>query len=104
MGHQVRQTGNVLGKAGVKHYEAHRVGVARPELALVEPGEELGLVGGHVYLNRAIALAALTGEAEVEGIEDLLALEAVLMISPRSISCRMRARPRVVCFSSSVTM
>ena len=45
--------------------------------ALVVVGEELGLVGGHVDGDGALALAGLAGEAEVEGLLDLLVLPLV---------------------------
>ena len=40
-------------------------------------GEELGLVRGHVHVDRALALAALARQAEVERVVDLLAAPAV---------------------------
>jgi len=48
--------------------------------------QELGLVRGHVDRDRAVALAALTGEAEVEGVGDFVRAEAVLDDVPLSIS------------------
>ena len=85
--------------------QAHRVGVARPEPALVVVREELGLVGRHVDVHRALALAALAGQAQVERLLDLLARSSRRSIaSPCSISNSRRARPRVECFSSRVTM
>ena len=81
------------------------IGVARAEAAFVIVGEELGLVGGHVDVDGAIAFAAFAGEAEVEGVLDVLALPAVgRATSPFIISQSRRARPRVECFSSRVTM
>ncbi len=41
-------------------------------LAFVVVGEELGLVGGHVDGDGALGLAGFAGEAEVEGLFDLL--------------------------------
>ena len=41
--------------------------LARPQAALVVMREELGLVGRHVDVDGAIALAAFAGQAEIEG-------------------------------------
>src|SRR5690606_25486698 len=49
---------------------AHAVVVGGPDPARVVVGEELGLVGGHVHPHRAVVLAALAGQAEVEGVVD----------------------------------
>ena len=40
-------------------------------------GEELGLVGGHVDVGRAVGLAALAGQAQVERVLDRVAAPAV---------------------------
>ena len=57
---------------------AHRVGVPGPQPALVVVREELGLVGGHVDVHRALGLASLARQAEVERLADRLALPALL--------------------------
>ena len=46
-------------------------------LAFVVVGEELGLVGGHVDGDGALGFAGFAGEAEVEGLFDLLVLPLV---------------------------
>ena len=46
----------------------HRVVRRGPQPVLVVVGQELGLVGGHVHVDRAVALAALAGQAQVEGV------------------------------------
>src|SRR5690606_34245331 len=48
-----------------------------PEPALVVVREELGLVRRDVHVHRAVALASLAREAEVERFLDLLALPAI---------------------------
>src|SRR5262245_33203347 len=57
--------------------------------------EELGFVGGHVDVDRALALAALAGEAQVEGLLDLLGPPAVLdplALAPLEEQARPSAR------------
>ena len=49
----------------------------RARCVLVVVGEELGLVGGHVDADGALALAGFAGEAEVERFPDLLVLPVV---------------------------
>ena len=52
--------------------QAHRVGDPRPQPVGVVVGHEFGFVGGDVHLDRAVALAALAGDAQVEGLEDVV--------------------------------
>src|SRR5690606_14383118 len=59
------------------HDQAEGVGAPRPRPALVVVGHELGLVRGDVDAHRALALAPLAGQAEVEGLLHLLALPPV---------------------------
>ena len=66
VGERVHQPGSAAGGAGPPVDEAHRVGDAGPEPALVVVRQELGLVGGHVHVHRALGLAALAGQAQVE--------------------------------------
>ena len=56
---------------------AHGVGVARPQPTFVVVRQKLGLVGGHVHVDRAVALAALAGQAQVERVLDRFAFPAV---------------------------
>ncbi len=53
---------------------SHRVGVPGPQPPLVVVRVELGLVGRHVNVDRALALATLAGQAEVERLADRLGL------------------------------
>ena len=46
--------------------EPHRVSVPRAQPTLVVVGKELGLIGGHVHVDRALALATLARKAKVE--------------------------------------
>src|SRR5208337_507156 len=62
--------------AGEAVGEAENVVVKRVRTALVALGEKLGLVGGHVYLHRALGFASLATEAEIEGFVNSAALEA----------------------------
>ena len=55
---------------------AERVVRARAQLAAVLLRERLGLVGRHVDAGRAVAGAALAGQAEVEGVADGRVVEA----------------------------
>ncbi len=56
---------------------AHGVRLQRPRATLVVVRQELGLVARHVGVRRAVAAAALAGEAQVERLLHLLALPAV---------------------------
>ncbi len=56
--------------AGEQREPAERVVGAGPEPAGVVVREELGLVGGHVDVDRAVALAAFAGQAQVQGVAD----------------------------------
>ena len=52
--------------------EPHRVRAAGPQPAPVMMSEELGLVGGHVDIHRAIAFASLARQAQVERLFHVL--------------------------------
>ena len=56
---------------------AHRVVRGRARPAPVALGQELGLVGGHVHADRAVALAALARQAQVQRLGDLVGPPAV---------------------------
>ena len=76
-----------------------------PEPSLVVVGQELRLVGGHVDVDGAVALAAFAREAEIERVADRLRAPAVLDGEspwPSSISNNSRERPRGECSSSIV--
>ena len=65
--------------------------------ALVVVGEELGLVRRHVHADRALRLAGLAGEAQVEGAPDLLALPAAADdLAPQHLEEQARAAARRV--------
>ena len=67
-------------------------------------GAELRLVGRHVDVDRAVALAALAGEAQRSSASSTASLRQPSSIGPPcSISNSSRARPRVEYFSSWVT-
>src|SRR5581483_3232755 len=53
-----------------------RVCAAGTPTSFVVVGEELGLIGGDIDTDRAIALTALAGDAQVERILDVLILPA----------------------------
>src|SRR5207237_3816449 len=72
------ETGHMARRARPPIDHAHRIGGARPDASRVVMRAELGLVGRHVDINRAIVLAALAGEAEIERLLDRVALPAVL--------------------------
>src|SRR5262249_61646415 len=57
--------------------QPNRIGGARPQPPGIVMRAELGLVGRHVDVHRAVALAALAAEAEVERLLDRRALPAV---------------------------
>ena len=74
-------------------------------MLLVMRGQRLGLELGHVHAERALALAGLALEAEVEDLVEGLVRQRrptgrLAVITSR----RAFARPRVECFSSRVTM
>ena len=75
---------------------------AAPLAALPVVGEELGLVGGHVDVGRAVALAALAGQAQVEGVLDLFAAPAVgdrgVAVAVEHLEQQPRPAPRRVLF------
>ena len=50
--------------------QSHGIGRARPQPAGIVVGAELSLVGRHIHVDRAIALATLAGKAELERIGD----------------------------------
>ena len=70
---------------------AHRVvgQRAQPGLEVVE--QELRLVGRHVDVDRAVGLAALAGQAEVQRVQHLLGAPAVPRWR-RPVSCRRASR------------
>ena len=85
-----RERVNALTRAGIRlatwaqdGQPAHRVVRPRPDASPVVVGEELGLVGGHVDADRAVGLAALAGQAEVQSIAHLGRAPAVVIESPR---------------------
>ena len=61
--------GELSADADLRHLRARAGGGARAQPASVEVREEFGLVGRHVDLHRALPLAGLAGEAEVEGFD-----------------------------------
>src|SRR5579883_971668 len=71
--------------------EAHRIGGARPQPALVVMGAKLRLVGGNIDVHRAIALATLAAEAEIERLLDFPAAPAV---ADRSAVQHLEQKPR----------
>ena len=64
----IRESRHARGDARPPVDEPHGVRGAGPESAGEVVGEELGLVGGHVDVDGALALAGLAGEAEIEGL------------------------------------
>ncbi len=72
----VGEGGRERAVAGEAVGKAKDVVMERVQSALVALGEKLGFVGGHVHLHRALGLAGLATEAEVEGFVDGVALEA----------------------------
>ena len=101
---QPRGPGRELGYGG---QPAHRVVGPRAQPPGVVVGQELGLHGGHVHLDRAVLLAALAGQAQVERVADLGGAPAR---GDRGVGVPLEhleqqpARPRVECSSSLVTM
>ena len=71
LGERVDQPRGPGGELGHRGQPAHRVVRPRAEPPGVMVGQELGLHGGHVDLDRAVLLAALAGQAQVEGVADL---------------------------------
>ncbi len=65
-----------LGEGGQPAHRQVGAGPA-PGPARVVVGQELGLVGGHVDIGRAVLLAALARQAQVEGVLDLPRAPAV---------------------------
>ena len=90
------------GRAQPSRQPAQRVVGGGPQPAPVVVVQELRLVRGHVDAHRAVAAAALAGQAQVERVVDLGRAPAVVISSPASISCSSRARPRVESCSSPV--
>ena len=66
--------------------------------------EELGLERGHVDLERALALARLALQAEVEDLVQALVAQRRVRVGPESAMTSALARPRVACSSSRVAM
>ncbi len=103
VGEEVDEAWRLRGDAGQLGQPAHRIVGCWSQPAGVMVSEELGLVGGHVDVDRTVTEAAFAGKAQIEGIPDRFGAPSV-MTSPRSISNSRRARPRVESFSSRVTM
>ena len=82
----------------------HRVMGPRTHPVLVVVGEELRLVGRHVDAHGAVGLAPLAGQAEVQRIPHGGGPPPVGDRRTSHISNSRRARPRVECSSSRVTM
>ena len=78
MGEHVDHAGQAGGEAGPPGDQAHAVGAAGPQAAGVVVREELGLVGGYIYLDRALTFAALAGQAEVQRLLDVRVAPAVV--------------------------
>jgi len=74
---EVGQARGVGGESGPAVDHADGVGSPGAPVALVVVREELGLVRGHVHVDRAVGLAALAGEAQVEGVLHPLVLPPV---------------------------
>ena len=72
LGHGVGESRSSGGQARPDGDEAHRVGAPWPEPALVVMGKELGFVGRHVDVHRALLLAALAGETEIQRLFHVL--------------------------------
>ena len=68
--HAVQHAGCERCEPGEDREPTHRVVRRRAEPARVVVSQELGLVGRHVDVDRAIAQAALAGEAQVERVPD----------------------------------
>ena len=77
MRRQVYQTWRVRREACPEIDVAEGVGVQGTDAALVVVREEFGFIGRQIHRDRAIALAAFAGEAEIKGVLDLFALPAV---------------------------
>ncbi len=71
LGDRVDQPRGPGGDLGHRGQPAHRVVRPRAQAAGVVVGQELGLHGGHVDLDRAVLLAALAGQAQVQRVADL---------------------------------
>ena len=77
----------------------------RDAVLIVVGGERLGLQRGHVDAERALALAGLALQAEVEDpVQPLVAERGARVGRRRAPSRRAFARPRVECSSSRVAM
>ncbi len=72
LGHRVDQPRHPAGQPGPPVDEGDRVVAARAQPALVVVREELGLVGRHVDVDRALVLAGLAGQAQLEGLGDVV--------------------------------
>ena len=73
---KIRKAWKLCRKRGPFTDAPHAPRLTRPGVLLVIVREEFGLVGRHVGMGGAVALAAFAGEAPVEGLFDLLALPA----------------------------
>ena len=73
---KIRKAWKLCRKRGPFTDAPHAPRLTRPGVLLVIVREEFGLVGRHVGMGGAVALAAFAGEAPVEGLLDLLALPA----------------------------
>src|SRR5205085_6748274 len=74
----IGEAGHAARRARPPIDHAYRICDARPDAARVVMRAELGLVGRHIDIDRAIVLAALAGEAEIERLLDRIALPSVL--------------------------
>ena len=92
----------VRGEARPAVNEPHRIGGDGTQAPLVVVGEELCLVGSDVDADRAVALAPLAGEAEIERLTAPADRSQPSSSRPRIISNSRCARPRVLCISSRV--
>jgi hypothetical protein len=93
--HERRQTGPPVD-------QAHRIGLTRSYPPGIVMRQKFGLVGGHIDLHGAVALAALAGQAQVERFAHVLTPPAVgERVALKHLE--EQARPRVECISSRVT-
>ena len=72
-------------------------------LAFIVMREKLGFIGRDIHRHRAVALASLARQAQIERRLHLLVLPLTFDHAPLVISQSRWARPRVECFSSRVT-
>ena len=77
LGGKIHEAGSVRREARPEIDVAEGIGAARADAAFIIMREELGLVGGDVHVDGAIALASLAGEAEIERLLDFFAAPAI---------------------------